>query len=568
VNTSATQHVRRDLRRAAVACLAVSLLLAPLGGCSVPDYNDPEFLAQKIRSGDGRAFDTVERLEDPEARVALIPALIEAYDNGIERDRIVAILAETGHPSGMPVLLSALESPDNRAASIAARGIAATGDASQAGAIAERLQRVRDPQEYEPFLEALSRLPGDQGAVPIVRDIVTRRVGAVGGINTIRYGCRILGSSGATDQATIDALLFGLVNLQMQPYQDAMNECSLALVQIGAPAHEPLMAMLQGNNETVANHLVSLGVTNAGGALRAARVIADIAAPSGFDSVASWFNTPHEVTREFLESLGLEGAQNWFANFAETFTYLAEYLGYVAEPGENPAHSLLLGLLNRGEGSPLHNFDGFMGTSNDAELGLRTAVMDALVNVGDPADRDAVLAVAQAGELTRGEARFLRQHAAFAFAMLSQPGDLARFDELRGTIEDANLLTNVEPYRPMIEQVAEGCAGDRGASGRYTATGCLEGLLGTSDDWVFRKVVYDLSHFTENQPAAASVLIGALEAASLERRYEILDQLRNLTLPQTAGDQLQTLIEGAEGTAQFRDYRAALRFAQHRATGG
>ncbi len=198
--------------------------------------------------------------------------------------------------------------------------------------------------------------------------------------------------------------------------------------------------------------------------------------------------------------------------------------------------------------------------------GRRWGAIDALVNVGDVADRDVIYQLAQAGELSRSVHqrnghRFIRQHGAYAFALLSQPGDLARYDELIAGTENAQLLESLNVYRPMVEQVAEACANDRGADPTqpYQSYGCLTGLLSNDDNWIAQKAAFDLAHFAANPTAAAGVLLGSLESIPLARRYDFVRQLHNLPMPQTAGEQVQTMLENASGNTTLRDFRHVLR---------
>lgn len=532
------------------------VLLSLVISCRAKNKEGTEYLAEQIRAGNEQAFRTAERLEDPEAQVALIPALTDAYNGGLLTYDVVELLVTIGHPDGIPVFESALETDDNRLSGLAARGLATVGATDHAGAVANRLRRVRDPNQYEPFLDALRQLPGDPSVAPVIAEIINRPAGSVGGINTIRFGCSIIGDSGTTDAESIRAVLFGLVNFAEM--QDATNECALALVTLGEAALPYVFEVLNHDNTTISGYLTQIGFTPEVAGLRAARVLADIELPAALQGLDTWFSTEHMVNAAELSAMSTEAAINWHQNFGQQFIFATEALEYLASPGdEDRAHQILRGLINRGEGMMLENFRWFMGTGADAELGLRSAAIDALVNVGDPADRDVLYQMATSGTLARIPDVFIRKHAAFGFVLLSQPGDLARYDELLQNTEVQILLNDLQVYRAMIEEVVEGCQHD---------LGCLTGLLTHENHWIQQKAAFDLAHFTENPTAAAAALLDAMLSVDSDMRYTFIRQLRHLPLPQTANDKIAELIEAGQGGA-LRDYRYQLRVLRYNGLG-
>ena len=528
------------------------LVLSLVVSCRARNKDGTEYLAEQIRAGNEQAFRQAERLEDPEAQVALIPALTDAYNAGLLNYDVVELLVTIGHPDGVPVFESALESDDNRLAGLAARGLASVNATGHASAVANRLRRVRDPNQYEPFLDALRSLPGDPAVAPVIAEIIVRPAGSVGGINTVRFGCTIIGGSGTTDADAIRALLFGMVNFA--EVLDATNECALGLVNIGDAALPYIFEVLNHQNTAVNGYLSQIGFTSEVAGLRAGRVLADMATPASLAGLDAWFSTEHQVNAAELAAMSTEQAINWHQNFGQQFIFATEALEHLAGRGdEDRAHQILRGLISRGEGLMLENFRWFMGTGADAELGLRSAAIDALVNVGDPADRDRLFEIAQSGTLARIPDVFIRKHAAFGFALLSQPGDLARFDELLQGTEQQNLLNDLQAYRPMIEEAAEGCQHD---------IGCLTGLLSHENHWVQEKAAFDLAHFVENRTAAAATLLDAMAGVELDMRFTLMRQLRHLPLPQTGAEKIAELIEEGQGS-RLRDYRYHLRVLLH-----
>lgn len=531
-----------------LTCWLLALLFAFSTGCRKPSWDDPEFFGDQIRNGSEQALRKAQQA-DSEMQVQLIPAMTDAYNSGLFTTEVVQLLVDIGHVDGIPVLESALESEDNRLAGLAARGLAGAGANSHIGAIAARLRRVRDPNQYEPFLDALRGMDGgDASVAPAIAEIITRPAGSVGGINTIRFGCTILGRSGATDEDTVKAILFGLINFDGN--QMATNECALALVTLGAPAIPHVLEVLNHGNGTINTYLSQSSFTPEVAGLRAARVLADMGDRATLEGLTAWFTSEHQVNVEQLAAMSIEAAQNWHQNFGQQFTFAVEALEYLAEPTEeDPTHLLLRGLIARGEGMALENFRWFMGTSVDAELGLRSAAIDSLVNVGDPADRDAIFAIATEGTLARIPDTFIRKHAAHAFVLLAQPGDAIRYDELINGVEEGPLVADLQQYRAAIAQVADGCAHD---------LDCLTGLLRDDNQWVREKAAFDLAHFVENERAAAAALLDAIPEVDDATKFTYIRQLRHLPFPQTAGETIAELLENASG-GRSRDLRYHLR---------
>jgi hypothetical protein len=517
--------------------------------CKSTSYSDLEYLAERIRVGDERALREVGRLESPEDQAIVIPALIDAYNSGLRIDDVVRILVDLGHPDGRDVFVSALNQGDNRLAGLAARGIAIIGSAEYAPQIASRLTSVRDPSDYEPFLAALRELPGDPSSAGPVADLLMRPAGRLGSINTVRMGCTILGQSGATDDATIDALVFSLVNFMPRTNQDASRECIRALVMVGPTAVPRLAQTFLGQNATVNDHVVSLGMTVEVAQLRAAKTLSDMADPAALETFITWLSTEHTVSTAELNAMSQEQTINWFGNFGQTYQFAIEYLGNVATAAEDDAaHVALRSLIARGEGMLLENFRQFMGTSDGAELGLRAAGLVALANAGDVNDRDRIFEIAMAGTLGRAPDRYIRQEATHAFALLSQAGDLARFDELINALDDNAQREEVEPYRAMVE-VAEQCQG---------ALDCLTERLDGGTSWTREKVAFDLAHFTEDGLGAASALLSHLDQDNIESRLAYIGALRRLPMPGNGLAQIEEALEEAAGD-RFSEVRHALR---------
>jgi HEAT repeat protein len=558
--------------------IIVGALVIGMAACKPPQPGNSNLLGNQIISGDSRALREAMRLSYDE-QVALVPALIETYNQGRLKQDVVGLLMEIGHPDAIDTFLSALEGNDVRLSSLAARGLGAVGTAEHVGAVANRIRTINDPNNYRPYLESLRDMPGDEASAEVVSGLVSRSAGSVGGIGTIRLGCTILGQSGSSSSDTIGAMIFGMVNFITDPaFEDATNDCVLGLVELGTPAIQPLLSIMSGTesenpdmawvNELqtkIRTTMSQLGAPYEVASLRAARALADMNDNSVAPGLIQWFSVPHSMDAGELSQMfqaetatGLDQATEWHMRFGELFTNVIEALGSVASPGtEDPAHQALRGLLQMGDGrrvnTLLDNFRDFMGTGGSAELGLRSEVFRALASVGDPEDRQYFLDTATEGTLGRASDRFVRKEAAYYFAVLSRAGDLDRYDELIQETEGNWLLGHLNEYRPMLE-MAEAC-GDQ--------ISCLSENLSNENSFVRAKAAFDLAHFVENETAAASTLLDALDAAEYSDRFVFLRQLRQLTFPQSATDQITRIIDSIEvsGSRQFEAiaYRHQLR---------
>jgi HEAT repeat protein len=508
------------------------LAAGPLG-CKTKTH--VEQLADRIRDGDERALREVTRLDSPEDRASLIPALIDAYNSGFAKQDVVGILVDIGDPAGTPVFVSALEDPDNRVAGLAARGLGKVGADEQAGAIAARLSSVRDPRQWEAFVEALSMLPGHPEVAPAVANVVMTDARRHGIIRLVADGCEILGDSGSTDPETVDALVFGMVNFIRTLPDTAVHECVIALVKVGEEAVPKLVETFLGENQRANAHVIELGLTEVEAQLRAARALSEMAQPSAMDAIVGWFETDHAIPRATLELMDEEQRHAWWNGFGQIFQFATDYLGFV---GGERARQVFLRLVNFGDNSLLGNFGSFMSTREDAELGLRVEAIWGLLDVGNIEDREIFYQLATEGSLRRLIDELIQKEGAHAFALMSQAGDLERYQEFVNTVEHAELREEVEAYRPMLE-LADACP-DHDVD-------CLDDYLTADSWWEREKAAYDLAHFAENQVAAASALLSTIGEVDLDSGRLYVQTLRGLPLPQTASETIDALLEEASG---------------------
>ena len=71
--------------RFVLLAMLVSMLAAVAAiDCRSKTFTDPDYLSERLQAGDEMAFRYIRRLEDPEARVTAIPALVDAYSAGIQ----------------------------------------------------------------------------------------------------------------------------------------------------------------------------------------------------------------------------------------------------------------------------------------------------------------------------------------------------------------------------------------------------------------------------------------------------------------------------------------------------
>lgn len=401
---------------------------AAVTGCTPPrDWSDPDYIAYQLKKGDSSAFQYIGRL-DKEKQRELIPVLIDVYNSNTMQKESLRALLGVPDERAEPVFRNALDRTDDSMAVFGARGLAALNADNASLAIAQRIQRVTDKSQYAGFFEALEEVPTAE-AVDTVASVLMRPADQIGGVGTVRKGCRMIGALDRPSDAGIDALIFSLVNFNPMPYDDAVRTCEFALIKHLDQAWADVVELYQGDNQRVNTHLEALDYNTATGQLRGAMVFWHTRDPRAAAPLRQWIQSDHPVPEDKISAMTLEEQQTWYSNHGQLFEISTKALGNLRLDQDR---ELLRGLASIEDGSPLYKFRRWFGLSQMAEMGLRQAASDALVTINNPADRPQLWEYAESGDIGRGKERIdtlFHLNMLHILGRAPVKGDLARFNK-------------------------------------------------------------------------------------------------------------------------------------------
>ena len=380
--------------------------------------------------------------------------IVEVYNGGLRQEDALRALVAAGNPAAKDVFLAALERSDDSLAALGARGLAAIGDEASAAAVAQRLSTVTQHEAYAAFLDALQAIPTPQAA-DVVAELLFRPAPRIGGINTVRAGCKMLGLVERPSKQVMNALAFGLVNFIPQPFSDALNDCELALIAHGDLAVAPLLRMMNGEDQRVNTHLRSVQYPDSVGQLRGGAVLAHLGTPAAVQALNAWFGSEKALPEELLR-MEIAQQQQWYEQQGQLFTMAVEGLAIAQTP---ETVQTLRGLERiEGDGALLGNFQGWLGLSNGAEFGMRTAVHEALSQVGNDEDREMLWDRAESGSVSRGGRAFTREIRANALHFVgrtARPDELERYEAVVAEQDNAAAFLTHRAYFVMAQQCGE-----------------------------------------------------------------------------------------------------------------
>ncbi|HZL16278.1 MAG TPA: HEAT repeat domain-containing protein [Polyangia bacterium] len=234
------------------ACSATLATLALAGLACQGDPNDPMTWAKQLKDlrVQKEALDHLADMDVEKARPA-VPALIDLYNDG-KRPEFLEALVRYQDPRTKQIMIDALDYTDD--------------DFDRATIAAGVLGEMKAPEAVEPLIKAVDKpLPiksransariaairalvkiGDKRAVPVLMKILTTSADEQDFLLNQRAA---LGLAEFRDPQAIPALIKGL--FMTGRGTDIFQECRLALVRIGAPAVDPLIALLEGKNPEV-----------------------------------------------------------------------------------------------------------------------------------------------------------------------------------------------------------------------------------------------------------------------------------------------------------------------------
>lgn len=374
--------------------LLAALCLAALSFAGVAcegDPNDPMTWAKQVKNlrTQKEALDHLANMDVEKARPA-VPALIELY-NDTKRPEHLEALARYKDPRTKAVMIEALEySDDDFDRATIAAGVLGEMKATEAvdpliKAAEKQLPiKSRANSTRVAAIRALVKI-GDKRAVPTLMKIVTT---SADDQDFLLNQKAALGLAELRDPQSIPALIKGL--FMTGRGTTIFQECRLALVRIGAPAVDPLIALLQEKNpeiQEMAQRLKFEEPPPAGtpGVVphKAAILLGDLRAKKA---------VPALIARLHQKARGDEHRSALIA------------LGYIADPAGVDA---ILSLLRDPKAEPLE----------------RASAADALYLSGDRRAVPTLLEIAKSGYVTVGgqKASDLRASAAIALARIAGP---------------------------------------------------------------------------------------------------------------------------------------------------
>lgn len=381
--------------------MVAALTSLAIAGCSpARDWSDPKYIEHQMSKGDDSAFLYLGRLEKEQQR-ELVPALVDVYNSNTMQKESLRALLSVPDERAEAVFRNALDRTDDSLAVFGARGLAELNSDNASLAIAQRIQRITDKSQYSGFFEALEKVPSSE-AIDTVASVLMRKADQIGGVGTVRMGCRIIGSIENPSDAGIDALIFSLVNFNPLPYDDAVRTCEFALIKHLDQAWSDVVQLYQGDNQRVNSHLESLDYNTATGQLRAAMIFWHTRDSRAAGPIRQWLEAEHPVPEDEISSMTLEEQQAWYSNHGQLFEISTKALGNLRRDQDR---ALLAGLASAESGSALYKFRRWFGLSQMAEMGLRQAASDALVTIGNSEDRAVLWVYAEKGDIGRGQER-------------------------------------------------------------------------------------------------------------------------------------------------------------------
>lgn len=509
--------------RALVVLIAIlGLLAVATVGCEQPEWDNPDYISQKLREGDTTtrqiAIEKAQELPE-EKRKKIAGALATVYLDGsaVESDAM-KMLVQLRVPEAKEAYMT--EVKENRAG-YAGAAAEALGEAGVKEAIPDMVALYNETDDGElknGVLRAFSHMP-DAEMIPTLVETLELDVDNHP-IALHSYACAILGDIAqeepqALDEKAKNVLVRG-VFLANARGQNVGRECGLAVQQLGEPAIPVLMKVLKGEHEGVNTLLMQynqppnyqfpknhakLVATVRLTALRAGQAVdpfvtnidEDKTPPEELTGNAkiSYLQKEAQATDEMIFGLGDIGDEKGYDVLVEAMT---RELNDKWEPMLDPTVRLQL----RQDAAKSLN-----------RLGKRDALepMMEMIQKGDIVNIEHVVAPGQM--LQRYQFNWM---VAQAYANLATGEQLETYKAMVEDTEEKDLKEKYASFVPMIE-VAKECmaSGDESAQAK-----CYGEKLGNKDNLIREKAAYELSRLPAE--VAAPVINEKLSTDFLDTR--------------------------------------------------
>jgi hypothetical protein len=456
----------------------------------------------------------VEHPDEPEIGLVILELLATMRDAralaAFERALAFRVDATEDHAIRAARALREIEVPHARKGAIIA-------------SLAETFERIRDARGVDnrmriEIVHTLGRLD-DHRATPILSRIATTRTETQHFLIN-RLALEQLGGLG--DPAALPALLDGLFLFSMQNPAQRMNDtASVALVHIGRPSYEPLLALLRGENASSAA-IVDAYIE----AVRARS--AEVAA---------------SMTREAL--------------IAQEVSFVLGALGYrdalpillsetqSADLSRRIAGALALVRLNVAPSDMADIRDALTAVYRDAPVEVKSQLLAAMRHTYDPGLEPFFLRCARDRDLHIA----VRLEAATAHALLASAADVASFRTFvrrEPSLEAGGIRERLQDLEPLLVAATE--CGD--------GVACWMGKLADPNAAVIEKACSMLGRYAREDEGAITALTGLFDHDDISVRLAALFALDHIATrgAPAAVQRIDALRESEEGRSIWSNF--------------
>ncbi len=233
---------------AALGALAAAVALG-LGGCERDNPNECSYWIKRL--------DNPSRVEEALTQIGsmhcteAVPKLVQMFDQGQMRDRVLATLRDVGDRKAAAEVFSRAI----RIKELSAKAAVMAGDMrlnGARGALEEILRTNRNPSARKPALEALLKIVDDKKELEDLLVSLLEADPAIQGLWVNAKAAEILGEIRSVK--AIEPLIVGMF-VRTADGREIYQACRLALDQIGPPAVPPLIEAIEGKYKPLLDYV-------------------------------------------------------------------------------------------------------------------------------------------------------------------------------------------------------------------------------------------------------------------------------------------------------------------------
>lgn len=553
------------------AVVAMALMVVSIG-CERPDWEDPEYVAEKLEEGrTAERANAVEQLrhypEDQRDDIAGIAAEVYLEDDQFRSD-IMRQLIQWREPGAKAAYIEELKEDHTGYASSAAEVLGQIGAVEAIDDMIEVFEQTSDSSRQIGILRGFSHMP-DSKAIDKAVEVFELDVDNYP-IDLHRAACDFIGGLALDEPDAIDEQIRQqLVYARFLASEDGRTTgeaCGLAIQRVGLDMTPHLIELFEGENEDVQRLLMTYDDPSGGehfpqnlSKVRAAEHLAALRAPEAV-----------EVFTDELEStigspdVDGDAATEWLRNEAQATNEMMRGLGDIGDPqARGVLEQIVQGELFADE------WEQIMGLGPSVGFQMLQDSARALYRLGDREARSTLLEMTDAEifppmarqfraleEMEEREAPPMVEQlrpqwlAAKSFAYLGEADDRDEIATLADEIEDDDLSEKLESFLAAFDVMDE--CGD--VDDDDERAGCLEGFLDDDREHARHKAILELSRMPHD--AAAPVIAEAITNEDLDLR-ELVTFAGYRRPSETLADNIDELLEeeSARGSDQEVDHR-------------